>query len=267
MRVRTAAGRFLTRFGRFVQSLAVAVMRPDDLVEFSRLAYTTPEALEFWGGKGSRAFELEPSERALIDRIPLRGGRALVLGVGGGREAIPLARMGFAVTGVDFVPALVRLAERNAAGQGVSIEGSVQDFSRLDAAEGAYDLVTLFTAMYSCIPTRARRVDALKRVRNALRPGGYFICGYQYLSGLPGSAKADRLRRLVARLTLGNTGLEKGDMIWREAEFIHTFWSEDLLREELEEGGFDVIDLGLPESGLWGSAVLRRPDAPGRETA
>ena len=263
MRVRTAAGRFLTRFGRFVQSLAVAVMRPDDLVEFSRLAYAKPEALEFWGGKGGRAFELEPSERALLDRIPLRGGRALVLGVGGGREAVPLARMGFAVTGVDFVPALVRLAERNAAGQGVSIEGLVQDFSTLDAAEGAYDLVTLFTAMYSCIPTRARRLDALKRVRRALRPGGYFICGYQYLSNLPGSAKADRLRRLVARLTLGNTKLEKGDMIWREAEFIHTFWSEDLLRAELEEGGFEVIDLGLPVSGLWGSAILRNPDAPG----
>jgi SAM-dependent methyltransferase len=267
MRVRTAAGRFLTRFGRFVQSLAVAVMRPEDLVEYSRLAYANPAALEFWAGKGQQEPGFEPAEKAVIDRVPAKGGRALVLGVGGGREAILLAKLGYSVTGVDFVPALVERARANARDHGIAIEGLVQDIARLDVGPSSYDLACLFAAMYSGVPTRARRIDMLKRVWRALKPGGHFLCGYQYLSSLPGSAKADRLRRIFAFLTFGNTRFEKGDMLWREAEFIHTFWSPGLLRAEFEEGGFGVVDLGLPVNSLWGLALLRKPDTPGRESS
>lgn len=262
MRVRTAAGRFLTRFGRFMQSLAVMVMRPDDLVEFSRLAYSSPAAVENWGKKGQGEARLDPTEQALLEKVPMKKGRLLLLGVGGGREAIPLAKMGFSVTGVDFIPDLVRQAEKNALDHGVAIQGLVQEMTKLDVAPDSYDLACLFTAMYSCVPTRARRVEMLKRVLAALKAGGYFLCQFQYHSPLPSSPKADRLRKIFAYLTLGNIHHEKGDMVWREAEFIHTFWSEELLRSEFEQSGFQVVELNIPRNSLWGSAILRKPESP-----
>ena len=37
------------RLGRFIESLAVVVMRPDDLVEFNRITYASPSAISSWG--------------------------------------------------------------------------------------------------------------------------------------------------------------------------------------------------------------------------
>ncbi len=259
MRIRTAAGRFLTRFGRFIQSLSVMVMRPDDLVEFSRLAYSGPAAVEGWGKKGQGEPLLDPTEQALLEKIPVKKGRLLLLGLGGGREAIPLAKKGFEVTGVDFVPSLVQMAKKNALEHGVTIEGLVQDMTKLAIEPEAFDLACLFTAMYSCVPTRPRRVEMLKRVLTGLKAGGYFLCQFQYHSPLPSSPKSDRLRKIFAYLTLGNIHYEKGDMIWRESEFIHTFWSEELLRSEFEQSGFRVVELNIPRNSLWGSAILRKP--------
>lgn len=39
MRPRVALGHFLVRLGRFIQSLSIMVMRPDDLVELGRQTY------------------------------------------------------------------------------------------------------------------------------------------------------------------------------------------------------------------------------------
>lgn len=260
MRIRTAAGRFLTRFGRFIQSLAVMVMKPDDLVEFSRRAYSSPTAVEGWARKGVAGAGLDPTEEALLKRVPVTKGKLLLLCLGGGREAIPLAKRGFEVTGVDFVPELVQQARKNALEQGVAIEGLVQDMIKLVIEPDAYDLACLFAAMYSGIPTRTRRIEMLKRVLAGLKAGGYFLCQFQYYSPLPSSPRADRLRKIFAYLSMGNIHHEKGDMIWRESEFIHTFWSEELLRSEFEQSGFQVVEVNIPKNSLWGSAILRKPE-------
>lgn len=49
MRPRVALGRFLVRLGRFIESLAVVVMRPEDLVAFSRERYARPGSVDEWG--------------------------------------------------------------------------------------------------------------------------------------------------------------------------------------------------------------------------
>ncbi|MBW1887914.1 MAG: hypothetical protein JRI52_06130, partial [Deltaproteobacteria bacterium] len=107
MRPRIILGRFLIRLGRFINSLAVVVMRPDDLVEFGRQTYANPESVENLCRVETVDLGLTSDETGLLEKTPLKKGRLLLLGVGGGREAIPLARMGFDVTGVDFVRDLV----------------------------------------------------------------------------------------------------------------------------------------------------------------
>ena len=71
MRPRIALGRFLIRLGKFVQSLAVMVMRPDDLVEFGRQMYTRPHNVASWGRPGLVDRGLSPDETALLEKLPL----------------------------------------------------------------------------------------------------------------------------------------------------------------------------------------------------
>lgn len=147
MRPRIILGRFLLRLGGFIQSLALMVMRSDDLVEFSRQGYA--KDVHYWGSEDTVGEGLSPLESSLLKKVPLERGRVLVLGVGGGRDAIPLARLGFEVTGVDFVPEMVQQAKENAARQGVKIAGLVQEISELEVPHGSFDLVWLAKEMYT----------------------------------------------------------------------------------------------------------------------
>jgi SAM-dependent methyltransferase len=260
MRPRIALARFLIRLGKFIESLAIMVMWPDDLVEFGRQMYTRPHSVASWGRPDLVDRGLSPDETALLEHLPRKEGRLLLLEVGGGREAIPLARMGFDVTGVDFVPSMVEKARENAAQRGVKIEGLVQEISRLDVPAGSYDVVWLSAGMYSCVPTRKRRVAMLRRIRRALRPGGYFVCNFHWGTQYQHSPKVELARRLVATVTLGNLSYEKGDMLWHNVEFIHGFLSEEELKSEFEAGGFEVVHLHVSDRMARGGAVLRKAE-------
>jgi SAM-dependent methyltransferase len=258
MRPRIIFGRLLIRLGRFIQSLALMVMRPNDLVEFSRQTYAREQMVEDLGREDLSYPILDPDEQALLERLHLKGGRLLLLGVGGGREAIPLAQMGFEVTGVDFVPEMVEKAAENVIRHGVQMEGLVQEISKIDVPAGAYDVVWLSAAMYSCVPTRDRRVEMLQRIAKALKPGGYFICQFRWDTRGGTSRIWELARKIVALLTLGNLWYEEGDTLSNNIEFIHAFSQEDEVRSEFTKGGFEVLHLRIAEEILIGGAVLRR---------
>ena len=147
MNLRIRLAFFLLHLGDFIKSLPILVMKPDDLVEFSRQTYAKPQSVESWAEQNLVDSGLGDAEQELLAALPFKTGKLLLLGVGGGREAIPLARIGFQVTGVDYVPALVERAIENAAQRGVVIEGLVQDISRLEVPAGAYDVVWISEAM------------------------------------------------------------------------------------------------------------------------
>jgi ubiquinone/menaquinone biosynthesis C-methylase UbiE len=259
MRPRAAIGRFLIRSGRFIQSLAVMVMRPRDLQESTRRTYGRPEIVAGWADAALVEAGLSEEEKELLDKVPFRQGRALVLGVGGGREAVALARQGFEVTGLDFVPALVEKARENARARGFAIEGLVQDFARLDVPAASFDLVCLLGAAYSALPTKKRRWAMLERVREALRPEGWFLCQFVFDCEDEFAPRWEFLRRAFSKLTLGNLSYEKGDRLAPDGEFLHVFASEAELRAEFEPSGFEVVSLVLPAASGRGGAALKKP--------
>src|SRR5512135_491590 len=68
------------------------------------------------------------------------------LGCGRGRHAIPLARRGYRVTGVDISDYMLQKARRSAAREGVDVEW-VQEDMRTFCRRDAFDLViSLFTS-------------------------------------------------------------------------------------------------------------------------
>jgi SAM-dependent methyltransferase len=258
MRLRIKAADLLLRLGAFLQSLPVVVMRPDDLVEFSRRSYAKPQDVESWTVDELVDSGLTPDELNLLSDLPQKTGKLLLLGVGGGREAIPLAKMGFEVTGVDYVAGMVEGAQKNAERRGIKIEGLVQEISHLAVPAETYDVVWISRSMFSCVPTRERRVEMVRRIARALKPGGYFLCQFHRGSYPQISKKGLWLRRLIAALTLGNTKYEQGDILFLNVEFLHVFKDEQALRSELEEGGLNVIRVQTEINPIRGGAVCRK---------
>lgn len=249
-------GRFLLRLGRLVSSLALMVMRPDDLVEASRQSYAKRTQVNYWGSDEVMSKGLTPLEKMILEKINLKQGKILILGLGGGREAIPLAKMGFSVIGVDYIPEMVEKAKENAAKHDVQLDAQVGELSHLAPPPATFDLVWLSESMYSCIPTRRRRVELLKKLNEALQPGGWFACMFHWNPIPAFSPQMDRIRKLFAYLTFGNLWYEPGDL-FLGTEFIHGFRDKGELSSEFAEGGFEVIHLYIPPRGdTKGLAIL-----------
>jgi SAM-dependent methyltransferase len=222
VKIRLRIARFQIRLGRFIESLALMLLAPDDLLELNRLRYSRREAIDFWSDQETVAWGLYPEEQELLAKVPRKSGRALVIGVGGGREAIPLAKAGFAVTGLDLFPEIVARAQENARQQGVSLEGLVQDVSGLDLPANSFELVVMFAGMYSFIPTRRRRLQLLTMINRSLEPGGYVLCSYNYNPNLRIIPRYEFIKRLVATVTGGYRDYEPGDRL-HFSEFVHFF--------------------------------------------
>lgn len=104
LKIRIQIAKYLILLGGLIQALAIMVLRPKHLIEFSRQFYQRQDVIDLWTGDDCLGRGLSTDENLMLDQIPKKEGNLLILGVGGGREAIPLGRMGFNVTGVDFIP-------------------------------------------------------------------------------------------------------------------------------------------------------------------
>jgi 2-polyprenyl-3-methyl-5-hydroxy-6-metoxy-1,4-benzoquinol methylase len=100
-------------------------------------------------------------------------GKALDLGCGTGTNSIALARHGWTVTGVDFVPEAIDAARRKAAAAGLPVDFRVADVSDLGMLSGGYD----FALDIGCLFTLAEksRGKYARELSRLLRPNGWFM--------------------------------------------------------------------------------------------
>jgi len=82
----------------------------------------------------------EPELVRVVEAGLLPGRSVLEMGCGTGTNAIELARRGYAVTAVDFVPAAIDRARRKATEAGVDVDFRVGDITTLPL-EGPYDVL------------------------------------------------------------------------------------------------------------------------------
>jgi len=107
-----------------------------------------------------------------LQRIALhqRGRRkrtALDIGLGQGRNAMLLARRGYAVTGIDRSEVGVAAARRMATARGLHINAILADAQTYDFGRNRWDLIVL---LYYPQP-----MILMKRLMAAVRPGGYIL--------------------------------------------------------------------------------------------
>jgi SAM-dependent methyltransferase len=174
--------------------------------------YARPEEVEF--ARRRVAGGLDPEEAALAARLFPPGSRVLDVGCGGGREAIALARLGCHVRAIDLVPAMIELARAEAAQAGVTVTFEVKSVTALDYLPGSFDHVLFSTNVYAYIPSRAGRIDTLRRVHTALREEGTLVfSAYNRPAASRGvrSSLRDLARRCLGWVPRNGRGPEPGD--------------------------------------------------------
>lgn len=100
------------------------------------------------------------------------GGRALELGIGTGRIALPLARRGVEVHGIDLSWAMVDRLRAKPGGDAIGV--TIGDFATTKV-DGAFSLAYLVYNTINNLTTQDAQVDCFRNAAAHLEPGGCFV--------------------------------------------------------------------------------------------
>ncbi|MEU3961762.1 class I SAM-dependent methyltransferase [Streptomyces buecherae] len=194
----------------------------------------------------------------LLDTSPLlnlpAGARVLDLCCGPGVFTVPLARRGYAVTGVDRSPAMLERA------RALSVERSapatyVEADVRAYAQPGAFDVVLNMFTSFGYFEDPADNARALRTMHDSLAPGGTLLldlAGKELLAGRVTPPKV--VRRGDDLLVQTDTVLDdwarlrsdwvlvRGDRVTR-ASLVWFVYSAVELRQMAREAGFTRIEV------------------------
>lgn len=116
------------------------------------------------GDYGKIAWITVPLADALCEAVGLRPGSAVLdVATGTGHVALAAARRFCAVTGIDYVPALLQEARARAGAENLQVEFREADAEELPCADGSFDYVlsaigVMFTADHQRAANELRRV-------------------------------------------------------------------------------------------------------------
>ncbi len=99
-------------------------------------------------------------------------GRALELGIGTGRIALPLAQRGVPVHGIELSKAMAARLRVKPGGEDIGV--TIGDFATT-AAEGTFSVAYLVFNTISNLTTQAAQVSCFRNVAAHLEPGGCFV--------------------------------------------------------------------------------------------
>lgn len=176
------------------------------------------------GDYGVVAKNLEASALAFLHRIDVQPGtRVLDVACGAGQLAIPAARQGARVSGIDIAPNLVAQARARAQAEGLDVEFQEGDAEDLPYADNTFDLVmSLIGAMFAPRP----EVVAAELTR-VCRPGGRIVMGNWTPEGFIGA-----FFKTVAKYAAPPAGIPS-PLQWGD---------EEVVRDRLRDG---IADLKL----------------------
>jgi SAM-dependent methyltransferase len=111
-------------------------------------------------------------------------GRALELGIGTGRIAIPLAERGIEVHGIDLSTAMIRRLKAKPGSDRIPV--AIGDFATTKV-EGTFALAYLVFNTINNLTTQAEQVACFRNAASHLEPGGCFVIevGVPQLQRLP----------------------------------------------------------------------------------
>ena len=145
------------------------------------------------GDYAAFATYMEAGAVEVLEGWPIRpGDRVLDVACGSGQTALPAARLGAQVTGIDIAASQIAAAQRRADEEGLNAQFEVGDVEDLRFEDGSFDVViTMFGAMFA--PDPVKTAAEMSRV---LRPGGRLIMANWTSTSMPA-----RMFRFVSQFT------------------------------------------------------------------
>ena len=125
-------------------------------------------------------------------------GKALELGIGTGRLALPLQKRGVEVHGIDASRSMIEKLRTKPGGDQIPV--TVGDFSQVPV-EGQFNLIYVVFNTFYALLTQDKQVDCFQHAARSLNPGGTFLME----SFVPDLARFDRGQRVSVT---GMTGEE-----------------------------------------------------------
>jgi SAM-dependent methyltransferase len=165
----------------------------------------------FWDEKfrsGLPNVAKEPN-RLLVEAVAkVRGGSALDLGCGDGRNLLYLAAKGWAASGVDISEVAVALARERAVAAGVKTDLTVSDLDQFEIGENRWDLLL---SIYMQDWHLKSKTNTFARMKKALRPGGLVVIeGF----GPPNGLKLDDIKQQFAGFSFLRAEIISDDPDW-----------------------------------------------------
>jgi SAM-dependent methyltransferase len=198
------------------------------------------------GDFGVVAKTITGGAEAFIARLPITAGaRVLDVACGTGNTALPLARLGAIVTGVDIAPNLLVQARERAAAENLSIQFDEGDAEQLPYEDASFDAVTtMFGAMFAPRPELVAAEFA-----RILKPGGLLAMA----NWNPGSFSG-RMFKVMAQHVPPPAGIPPP-----------VLWGDDAtVRQRLAVGFEDIqtklipVDFDLPTSPAGAVSFFRK---------
>ena len=111
---------------------------------------------------------------AAVDRLAelAGGGRALELGIGTGRLAVPLAERGVDIHGIDAAPSMVARLRAKSGGESIAV--SIGDFAEVNVP-GEFALIYIVFNTFFALLTQEAQVRCFRNIATHLAPGGCFL--------------------------------------------------------------------------------------------
>jgi SAM-dependent methyltransferase len=148
-----------------------------------------------------------------------RGGRALELGIGTGRIALPLAQRGVPVHGIDLSEAMVARLQAKPGAEAIGV--TIGDFATT-RVDGSFSLAYVVANTIMNLTTQEEQVACFRNVAAHLEAGGCFVV----------EVMVPRLRRLPPGerfqpfdVSPGHLGFDEYDVA-RQGLVSHHYWME-----------------------------------------
>ncbi len=184
--------------------------------------------------------DIDPRLLKLISDHVAPGGRILVAGSGNGYDCFALARRGFKPVGIDFAPAIVEVARKEARQRHLDVEFQLTDLRTHVESMQSISAVLFTYDVYSFLPNASDRIRLLKKMLTWLIPEGVI-----FLS----ARMARRSWERIILTTQWLNGARSSNGAWGDSHtrwvspdgilqrsFVHLF-TESSLRKEVSQAG------------------------------
>ena len=258
--------RFNTYFERFqklqkgiYQGIWLGLLRPETLLAVTDQYYTS-----VWGRYHSRAHNLSGLfewEKRIITQYYQNCQQLLIGSVGGGREVLALAKLGYQIDAFECAELLFSECQQLIQQEALSAQVFPALPNSVPELPNKYTGAIIGWGSYIHMPGRDRRIQLLKQYHHYLQPHAPLLLSFFVRpTTTPQQYLTYRVARLVGWFNPWGYRVELGDML--PDTFDHSFTCADI-ESELAAGGFQLIEFSAehtPSNSAYPYAVARKVD-------